>query len=499
MTQNEFILTYDLGSTAFKLVLFTNKLEAEYISEKEVKTYQDQGLQYQKAEDWWEIIKELTKKMFENSSIKKEQVAAVAATGQMEDCLLLDEAGEPLTEVLLYSDARAEAEYNYLLDKYGPEKWDQMSGGNFDQLMSINKYLWLKKNRPQAFKEHKHLILGSKDYLNFKLCGKNYCDYTNASTTGFLDFRNGELNQELINDLDIEEDYLPQIKRGDSIIGRVSSEAAAQLNLPEGIPIVNGAGDVGASTLGAGARSEGDVYCYLGTTGWLAAPSKNISANRNLFSLKNFDGKNYITAGAVLNAGQAYDWFLKNILDIDNLAAADYKEVEKKLEKRLAEVGSTIFIPYLNGERSPIKVENKNGIFLNLGTETDLIEMLKSVLEGVSFSLKHNLEAMELKGSQNTKINLIGGGSKSSIWPQLLADILNREVNILDLELSAPSLGTAMIALKALREIEEFEELIDRLKVRKEITPRKKYLKKYDEKYSEYRAYIEKIFERKST
>jgi xylulokinase len=97
MNQNEYLLTYDIGSTAVKLILFSRDLKPEYIGEKGVKTYQEDGLQYQKAEDWWDIVKNLTKKMFEKSSIKKDQIAAVAATGQMEDCLLLDASGEPLT------------------------------------------------------------------------------------------------------------------------------------------------------------------------------------------------------------------------------------------------------------------------------------------------------------------------------------------------------------------------------------------------------------------
>lgn len=494
MKQSKYLLTYDIGSTAVKLVLFNKELEAEYSSQKEVKTYQDNGLQYQKAEDWWQIVKELTKKIFTESSIKKDQIGAVAATGQMEDCLLLDQAGEPLTEVLLYSDGRAETEYHDLLESFGAAKWDKMSGGNFDQLMSINKYLWLKKNRSQAFKEHKYLILGSKDYLNFKLSGKNITDYTNASTTGFLDFRTGKLNKELIADLDLNEDFLPEIKRADSIMGSLSSKAASELNLPAGIPIINGAGDVGASTLGAGAWSEGDIYCYLGTTGWLAAPSKTISANKNLFSLTNFDGANYIIAGAVLNAGQAYDWFLRNILAKEKLTAADYQQIELKLEKRLTEVKKPLFIPYLNGERSPLKVKNENGIFLNLAAETDLTEMLKAVLEGVSFSLKHNLEAMDLGGLASNQINLIGGGSKSSIWPQLLADILNREVNILNLEEAAPSLGTAMIALKALGEIEDYQALINQFEVKNKVHPRQDYLDQYADKYQEYRKYVDKLF-----
>ncbi len=494
MEKNEYILTYDIGSTAVKLILFNKKLQAEYISQKEVRTYQEAGLQYQKAEDWWEIIKALTQKMFGEKPFNKNKIIAIAATGQMEDCLLLDEYGEPLTEVLLYSDGRAEAEYKFLLQKYGESKWEKMSGGNFDQLMSINKYLWLRNKRNKAFLDHKYLILGSKDYLNFKLSGKNICDHTNLSTTGFLDYRTGEVNKELISDLNLNREYLPKLKRGDSIIGELTAEAASELKLTVGLPIVNGAGDVGAAALGAGAWSEGDIYCYLGTTAWLAAASRNLSADKNIFSLSNFDGEKYITAGAVLNAGQAYDWFLKNILAKDTLSAADYESVELKLKARSKEIETPLFIPFLNGERSPIKVKNKNGIFLNLGAETDLIEMLKSVLEGVSFSLKHNLEAMDLENSQNNKINLIGGGSKSLIWPQLLADILNKEVNILDLEISAPSLGTAMIALKALGEIDDFTEIINQFNVKKTIAPREEYIDRYAAKYDLYRDYLDKLF-----
>ena len=93
MNQNEYLLTYDIGSTAVKLILFSRDFRAEFTAEKEVKTYQEDGLQYQKAEDWWDIVKSLTKKMFDKSSIKKDQITAVAATGQMEDCLLLDASG----------------------------------------------------------------------------------------------------------------------------------------------------------------------------------------------------------------------------------------------------------------------------------------------------------------------------------------------------------------------------------------------------------------------
>lgn len=489
MAKQNYILTYDIGSTAVKLILFDTNLNVIYKDEKKVKTYKEDSFDYQKATDWWNIIVELTNEMVKDNNIKSEKIIAISSTGQMEDCLLLDDRGEALTEVLLYSDGRGKEEYQYLVDKYGKEKLDRITGNNFDTLMSINKYMWLRDKRPQIFEEHKHLILGSKDYINFRLTGRNVTDYTNASTTGFLDINRMKINKEIISYLDFDNEKLPKIKKATDIIGRLKESPAEKLGLEAGIPIINGAGDVGASTLGAGAWNEGDIYCYLGTTGWLAMPSEDISENKNLFTLSNVKGDGYIIAGAVLNAGQTYDWFLSKIMGYDNLNSDKYSNIEnilKNINKK--EIGVT-FVPYLNGERSPLKVETDNGIFAAMGTDTDKFKMLYSVLEGVSFSLKHNMLEMmgniELEDEKGKSINIIGGGSKSQIWPQLIATILERKVNVLELEAGAPSLGSALIALKALNH--EKQLTIDNIyKNTETFSPLEEEVSHYRKKYKKY-------------
>ncbi|MCC3145704.1 FGGY-family carbohydrate kinase [Halanaerobium sp. Z-7514] len=497
MSDKNYLLSYDIGSTAIKLILFDQELNPVYQAQKAVKNYEAAGFQYQKAEDWWQLIKELTLEMLKESEIKAAAINAITSTGQMEDCLLLDDQGEPLTEVLLYSDSRAKKEFQFLVDKYSQAKLNQMTANQFDPLMSVNKYLWLQENRPEAFAKHQYLILGAKDYLNFKLTGKNITDYTNASTTGFLDIKEMELNQSFISDLNFDKEILPKLKAAETVIGSLKESAAAELNLKAGIKVVNGSGDVGASTLGAGALKIGDIYSYLGTTAWLAMPSDSISENKNLFSLSSTDGENYIIAGAILNAGQAYDWFLKKMLDYKELNNQVYAEVENKLAALDTKENQSIFIPYLNGERSPLKVNGSNGLFARIGSATDSWQLLAAVLEGVAFSLKHNL--LEMTGSSNLfnserQINLIGGGSKSKIWPQLLANILQCELNVLDLEVAAPSLGAAMLAQKALNKIASYQELRANFKVVKSYRAQAEYEAHYQAKFEDYLQLVESIF-----
>ena len=497
MSNQNYLLTYDIGSTAVKIILFDTNLKVIYKNEKKVKTYNDDNYDYQKATDWWNIIVELTNKMVKNEKIKSKNIKAISSTGQMEDCLLLDGQGKALTEVLLYSDGRAKEEYQYLVDKYGREKLDSMMGNNFDTLMSINKYMWLRDKRPHKFEEHRHLILGSKDYINFRLTGKNVTDYTNASTTGFLDINKMKINKGIINDLDFDNSKLPNIKKATDIIGRLKESPAEELGLKAGIPIINGAGDVGASTLGAGAWNEGDIYCYLGTTGWLAMPSGDISENKNLFTLSNIEGNDYIIAGAVLNAGQTYDWFLSKIMDYENSNGNKYITIENKLKNLNKKEIGVIFVPYLNGERSPLKVETDNGIFAGMGTGTDKLKMLYSVLEGVSFSLKHNMLEMlgniESDNEKGKAINIIGGGSKSKIWPQLIATILERKVNVLELEAGAPSLGSALIALKALNN-EKKLTISNIYKNNETFTPIEEEINHYRDKYKKYLELVKANF-----
>lgn len=498
MEEEKYILTYDIGSTKTKLTLFDSDLNTLYEDSCAVKTYEG-DLPYQRAEDWWEGIKELTKDML-NNGVDRSKVGAVSSTGQMENCLLVSRDNEPLSKVLLYSDGRAENQYNHLIEKFGADKMKAMTGNNFDPFMSVNKYLWFRDNEPEKFRSAEHLVMGSKDYINLKLTGKNVIDYTNASTTGFLDFRSNGINQELLEGLQLDPEKLPRVKKGTEVIGTVKHDVAEELGLSPQTPVLNGSGDLGASTLGSGVGVEGGVYGYLGTTGWLAKTDSTISKNENIFSLRNFDGNNFIIAGAILNAGSAYDWFLKRIMDLSELNSEDYERVEEELESLAPDEGSVpIFLPFLQGERSPLQIKEGQGGYFGLDSSTDKIQILKATLEGVAFSLRHNL--IEILGKDNQlkgadlEINLIGGGSKSKVWPQMLATILESKVNVLKMESGAPSLGAAIIAKKGLGFVEEFSKLNYEFSIKDSYAPNLEQVKTYRNKFEDYIKLVKTISE----
>lgn len=489
MEGESYLLTYDIGSTKIKLTLFDPELNVRYEDSASLKTYEG-DTPFQRAEDWWKGIKKLTKAMVD-SKVDPGKVGAISSTGQMENCLLVDQDLEPLSRVLLYSDGRAKNQYNQLIEKYGADQMKTMTGKNFDPLMSANKYLWLKENEPEKFRNAEHLVMGSKDYVNLKLTGNNAIDYTNASTTGFLDFRSNEINQELLEGLQLDPEKLPKLKKGTDVIGKLKPDVAEELGLSPQIPVLNGSGDLGASTLGSGAGFEGGVYGYLGTTGWLAKTDSNISQNENIFSLMNFDGNNYIIAGAILNAGSAYDWVLKKIMDFSELSNDDYEMVENELKKIDPDVSSLpIFLPFLQGERSPLQIKEGRGSYFGLNSSTDKIQILRATLEGVGFSLRHNLIEMlgqdgQLK-STDLEINLIGGGSQSKVWPHMLSNILESKVKVLKMKSGAPSLGAAMIAKKGLGYVENYAELDYEFDVRGTYTPIEDNVEIYREKFDDY-------------
>lgn len=496
--QREYILTFDLGTTAIKMVIFDRNINAIYTDDYPLKTYERDGHQVQKAEDWWEGIKTLCMRLKNDDKINRKRIAAISSTGQMEDCLLLDVRGEPLTEVLLYSDGRAEKECELLKELFGKDYLERITGNNFDPLMSINKYLYLRENRADLFSKHSYLITGAKDFLNFRLTGNNITDYTNAATTGFLDITRGEWNTYLLEELNLDRSFLPHLQKASSMAGSLSDRAAAELNLPAGIPVINGAGDLGASTLGAGALKEGDIYCYLGTTGWLATPAGSVSANKNIFSLSNVDGNGYILAGAILNAGKTYDWYLLKILaageKMAQIPAEEYRRVEERISSIPAGSEGILFFPFLSGERSPVKIKENNGGFIGLGTKSGRYEMLRAVLEGVGFSLKHNLREMLGEEEHPRQINMIGGGSRSNIWPQILADILNLDINILELKAGAPSLGAALIAFRALGWIDDYDEIKEGFAVKGRFHPVKENVREYVKIFARYLSYLEKLY-----
>ncbi len=485
------ILTVDVGTTSLKLVVFQDT-KSLYMGECPLPTYQVDGNSYQRAEDWWDAFKEAIAALQAEAPDLLASVDTFCSTGQMQDCLLVDTQGNPISEVLLYSDGRAKKQFQFISEHYGADKLQTAAVNQPDALLSVAKYLWFKEHRSEQFNQDHLLLLGAKDFINLRLTGKSYTDYTNASTTGFLDMRTNQWNQGLMKCLELDETRLPKLAAATDVIGVVADSTAAELGLPKGMTVINGAGDVGASTLGAGAFAAGDVYCYLGTTGWLACPAAETARTPEIYTLRQIDGMSYILAGAVLNAGKPLEWFLTHIAMEESVDSQVYSHYESKATEVAAGCQGLLFLPFLEGERSPMKVDRNRGGFVNLGTDSNRWQLYRAILEGVGFSLKHNLEAM-LGGKSVSKLNLIGGGSRSTLWPQILSDILDAEVHVLDMDVGAPSLGAALIALKAGGQVADFSDLARFFTASRHCLPVPENVTRYGEAYGNYLRHVDAL------
>jgi xylulokinase len=236
---------------------------------------------------------------------------------------------------------------------------------------------------------------------------------------------------------------LPAIEPASAKIGSLTTEAARALSLTAGIPIINGCGDAGATTLGSFCDEEGDVSLYLGTSGWVArvASEQSLDSDRAVYRLAHPSITKIIEVLPILSAGAATAW-------LRNLLGKTLEESEILLVEADRNPPNLVFLPYLAGERSPFSDLAVRASFVGLDTAHGAAELAYSVLEGVSFSIRRNLLALDPNGQG--QVTLVGGGATSRVWPQLIADILERPISVLSDPASATSLGACRIAAHAL-------------------------------------------------
>lgn len=414
-------LAFDIGTTGTKAALVTDDGK---IIRSETRTYPthhgDDGVIEQNASNWWEAIK--TACMALNAS---DEVTRIALTGQMQDAILIDASGQPVHPVILYSDSRARDEAETVNETVGREKLIALTGIEQSAGSLLAKTLWLKAHAPEALKNASYLLTGAADFAAFMLSGKAASDTTTASTTGLVDLHTrARLSTELYSALGLERvaELLPELVSGGAQIGTLSASAAGALGLSAGIPVHLGPGDAGAATLGAGSGETGKAYAYLGTSGWVAFTSETAAdPARGVITLSHPQAGHFIAIAPLLTAGGNLEWVRNLFGGEDNYGDL----IESALNTPPTDL---VYLPYLNGERSPITDPLARGAFIGLSAGTDKSALVRAVLEGVIYGYRHALEA--LMPDPVDALTITGGGTRSAKWCGLFADILGVQVNI---------------------------------------------------------------------
>lgn len=469
----------DLGTSAVKLLLMDGSGKVCNIVSKEYPLYFPQpGWSEQKPEDWYEQTMSGLKELIKD--VDKSQVAGISFGGQMHGLVILDENDEVIRPALLWNDGRTKEECDYLNEIIGKETLSKYTANISFTGFTAPKILWIKNKEPENFAKIKKIML-PKDYIAYKLSGVHCTDVSDASGMLIFDVENRCWSKEMIDICGIKEEQLAKVFESYEVVGNITDKIAKELEIPNTVKVVAGAGDNAAAAIGTGTVGDGRCNISLGTSGTIFISSKKfgVDSNNALHSFDHADG-NYHLMGCMLSAASCNKWWNEEILN-----TKDYAKEQENINK-LGE-NNVYFLPYLMGERSPHNNPNARGTFIGMSMDTSRSDMTQAVLEGVAFALRDSLEVAKSLGINIQRTKICGGGAKSPLWKNIIANVLNLKVDMIESE-EGPALGGAILAAVACKEFESIEDAVNKLvKVTETIEPDVELVEKYEEKYNKFK------------
>ncbi len=471
----------DLGTSSLKLILCNgdgkviNTLTNEYSV-----SYPHSGWSEQYAEDWWNAICDGLPRLL--SGIAPQDVAGLGVAGQMHGLVILDECDNVIRPVILWNDGRTFKETDYLNDVIGKDKLSSYTANIAFAGFTAPKIMWVKNNEPDNFNKISKIML-PKDYLNFMLTGVHACDYSDASGMLLLDVKNKCWSSEMLDICGITEKQMPKLFESYEVIGKVKPDIADKLGLSSETVVVAGAGDNAAAAIGTATTGEGRCNISLGTSGtiFISSDKFGVDENNALHSFCHADG-GYHLMGCILSAASCHKWLCDKVL-----CNKDYTALEKEIDVDLLGKNEVYFLPYLMGERSPLNDTDATGLFIGLRPDTTRSQMLLSVLEGVSFAIRDNLEVAKSLGIDVNSSCLCGGGAKSPLWRTILANVLNVELNIPVAE-EGPGYGSVILSMVGAGAFDTVKEGADALvKTKDTVKPDEKLSSLYEERYNKFK------------
>jgi xylulokinase len=452
----------DVGTTGAKglLVDQTGKVVASAASAYPIHTPKPLWSE-QDPEDWWKATQRVIRVLLQHSSssvgaplasgILSREVVGIGLTGQMHGLVLLDGSGKVLRPCIMWNDQRTALQCEEITTAIGFSKLMKVTGNPVLPGFTAPKLLWIRENEPNVYRKIAHVLL-PKDYIRYKLTGEFATDVSDASGTSLLDVLHRCWSNELLNELQIPTAWMPTLYESTGVSGRISADAAAATGLRAGTPVVAGAGDQAAGGIGTGIVEPGVVSVTIGTSGVVFAHSDKLltEPEGRLHAFCHAVPGAWHLMGVTLAAGGSLRWFRDVLGEPERVLARSrgvdpYEILMEEAAKAPAGSEGLFFLPYLSGERTPYPDPNARGAFVGLTLRHTKSHMVRSVLEGVAFSLRDCLELIKGIGLRIEQVRASGGGARSAHWRQILADVLNKEV-VTVTSTEGASFGAALLA-----------------------------------------------------
>ena len=438
-----FVIGIDTSTTATKAVLIDREGSvvgvgsASYDYETPAPLWSEQDPHL-----WWDGTVTAIRQVMGEHEISPSDVKALGLTGQMHGSVLLDEDGEVVRPAILWNDQRTEAECHEIRSLVGHKRLIEVTGNDALTGFTAPKLLWVRRYEPENWARVSQILL-PKDYVRFRLTGEYASDVAGGSGTILFDLRTRTWSPEVLEALGINPALLPSTFEGPEITGTISTTAAEATGLKPGTPVVAGGGDQSANAVGVGAVSPGVVALSLGTSGVVFATTDGpqVEPNGRVHAFCHAVPERWHMMGVMLSAAGSLRW-LRDTMASDS----SFDDLVGPAADVPAGSDGLLFLPYLTGERTPHPDPRARGALIGLTVRHDMSHITRSVLEGVAFGLRDGLDLMIESGvPAPTQIRASGGGIRSALWCQILADVLDAEIATVQTEEGA-AYGAGLLA-----------------------------------------------------
>ena len=421
-----FFLGIDSSTTAAKALLMDSEGRVVALGSSEYLCDAPRpGWSEQPAEAFWDGTVRAIQAVLAQAPIAGSQIEAIGLTGQMHGMTLLDSAGRVIRPVILWNDQRtAQQCASITAAAGGPERVIELTGNPMLTGFTAPKLAWTREHEPENYQRVAHLLL-PKDYVRYRLSGELVTDMSDASGTGLFDVKHRRWSEPMALATGVDMRALPRAVEGTEICAQVSVTAAHATGLRAGTPIVGGGGDQAAGAVGMGIVQDGAVSLSLGTSGVIFASSDRYRADPNgrLHAFCHAVPGRWHLMGVMLSAAGSLRWW-RDALRVSPEQQPPFDQLTALASEAPAGCDGLVFLPYLTGERTPHNDPEARGAFIGLTVRHTIAHLTRAVLEGVAYGLRDSLELVRALGLPTAAVRATGGGVKSALWRQILADVL---------------------------------------------------------------------------
>lgn len=482
----KYLLGIDFGGGASKATLLCENGEIVATSTTEYPTnYPRPGFAEQNPQDWVDATCKNIKNVLDKSGVSPRNIICISLDAATHTAVIMDENFNVLRDSIYWTDTRSTREVQFLKDNYG-EIIEKQVLHKPDTIWSLPELMWIKNNEPQIWAKVKK-ILFAKDYVRHFFTGDYVTDYIEAEGSMMFDINTMKWSEPLCSALGISTDIMPEIVKPADIVGSITKEAAEITGLYEGTQVLCGTTDTVMEIFAAGAVRKGDMTLKLATAGRICVITDKPYPDVNLINYSHIIDGLYYPGTATKSCAASYRWFRDTF-------GGDYGDLDHGAEKVAIGSDGLVFHPYLNGELTPYANPNLCADFVGVRASHTKAHFTRAVLEGVTMSMldcKKTLDSMNIEHGDNAII--IGGGGKSPIWRQMVADAIG--LKLVEMKYADSSFGSAMLAGIAVGVFESPEKAIEICNdVLSETVPNSENTEKYQELFKKYKA-IQKALE----